>query len=196
MVRGDGGLQEPRSQSPSALEDIFLQLTTSEEGRRGRLRGPTPGVPGRGRPVEREQASDPGKRVESTALRRGWNATWAVTRKELYSTSSRPGLRGGGVFLLVNGFIFYLIIASPQAKASLRLLPTTAFLLLLLIPVLTMRLLAEEKSTGTIELLMTFPITDTRWCWGKFTGHLPGLPPDAPPHLIYVGVIRVFGGNE
>ncbi|HAN14418.1 MAG TPA: hypothetical protein DCP73_02130, partial [Chloroflexi bacterium] len=61
------------------------------------------------------------------------------------------------VFLLVNGFIFFLILAQGFAEANLKaILPTTAFLLLLVIPVLTMRLVAEERSSGTIELLMTF----------------------------------------
>ena len=76
------------------------------------------------------------------AVRLGLNAVSAVTRKELYSYLVSPmAYVVTAVFLLVNGFIFFLIIASPQAEASLRpMLPTTAFLLLLIIPVLTMRL--------------------------------------------------------
>ena len=149
-------------------------------------------------PADHHRRRGHGVTGATTALRRGWNATWAVTRKELYSYLVSPmAYVVAAVFLLVNGFIFYLIIASPQAEASLRpLLPTTAFLLLLLIPVLTMRLLAEEKSTGTIELLMTFPITDTQVVLGKFLATFLVYLLMLLPTLVYVGVIRVFGGNE
>lgn len=132
------------------------------------------------------------------AVRRSLLSVWAVTLKELYSYLVSPmAYVVAAMFLLVNGFIFFLIIASPQAEASLRpLLPTTAFLLLLLIPVLTMRLLAEEKGSGTIELLMTFPITDTQVVLGKFLATFLVYLLMLVPTLVYVGVIRVFGGTE
>jgi ABC-2 type transport system permease protein len=132
------------------------------------------------------------------ALRRGFDAVAAVTRKELYSYFVSPmAYIVTAVFLLVNGFIFFLIVASPQAEASLRpLLPTTAFLLLLIVPVLTMRLLAEEKSTGTIELLMTFPVTDTQVVLGKFIATFLIYLLMLVPTLIYVAVIRIFGSSE
>jgi ABC-2 type transport system permease protein len=131
-------------------------------------------------------------------FRQGLNAFFAVTRRELYSYLVSPmAYAVAAVFLLVNGFIFFLIVANPGAEASLRpLLPTTAFLLLLLIPVLTMRLLAEEKSTGTIELLMTFPVTDTQVVLGKFLATLVVYLLMLVPTLIYVGVIVLFGSSE
>src|SRR3989339_741437 len=42
------------------------------------------------------------------------------------------------------------------------------FILLLIVPLLTMRLYAEEKKSGTMELLMTSPITTTQVLIGKF----------------------------
>ncbi|MDQ3700436.1 MAG: ABC transporter permease [Chloroflexota bacterium] len=131
-------------------------------------------------------------------ISQGLNATWAVARKELYSYLVSPmAYVVTAVFLLVNGFIFFLIIAGPSAEASLRpLLPTTAFLLLLIIPVLTMRLLAEEKSTGTIELLMTFPVTDSHVVLGKFLATYLVYLAMLVPTLVYVGVIKVFGNSE
>jgi len=45
--------------------------------------------------------------------------------------------------------------------------------LLLLIPLITMRLYAEEKRSGTIELLLTSPLTDLQIILGKFLGALP-----------------------
>jgi ABC-2 type transport system permease protein len=133
-----------------------------------------------------------------TALQQGLGATWAVTRKELYSYLVSPmAYVVTAVFSLVNGFIFFLIIANPGAEASLRpLLPTTAFLLLLIVPVLTMRLLAEEKATGTIELLMTFPVTDTQVVLGKFLATFLVYLLMLVPTVVYVAVIKVFGNSE
>jgi ABC-2 type transport system permease protein len=125
-------------------------------------------------------------------------AIGAVTRKELYSYLVSPmAYVVTAVFLLINGFIFFLIISSGFQEPSLGpLLPTTAFLLLLIIPVLTMRLLAEEKSTGTIELLMTFPITDTQVVLGKFIATLVVFALMLVPTLVYVVILRAFGGTE
>ena len=44
----------------------------------------------------------------------------------------------------------------------------TQFILLLIVPILTMRLFSEEKKNGTIELLMTSPITTTQILLGKY----------------------------
>ncbi|HEX2184635.1 MAG TPA: ABC transporter permease subunit [Chloroflexota bacterium] len=131
-------------------------------------------------------------------VRQALNAIAAVTRKELYSYLVSPmAYVVTAVFLLVNGFIFYVMVSSPGAEASLRpLLPTTAFLLLLIIPVLTMRLLAEEKSTGTIELLMTFPLTDTQVVLGKYLATFLVYLFMLVPTLVYVLVIKVFGNSE
>lgn len=72
------------------------------------------------------------------------------------------------MFMLGVGFLFYAIILSTR-EASLRpLFQNMAVVFLLLVPALTMRLLAEERKTGTIELLMTSPITDASIVWGKF----------------------------
>jgi ABC-2 type transport system permease protein len=132
------------------------------------------------------------------SVRAGLAGIGAVTRKELYSylVSPMPYVVTA-VFLLVNGFIFFLIVSSASAEATLRpILPTTAFLLLLILPVLTMRLLAEEKATGTIELLMTFPITDAQVVIGKFLATLLVYILMLVPTLAYVFMVKAFGNSE
>jgi ABC-2 type transport system permease protein len=52
------------------------------------------------------------------------------------------------------------------------LFATLAVVLLLLVPLLTMRLLAEEKRAGTAELLFTYPLTDWAIILGKFLAAL------------------------
>ncbi|MCX7918408.1 MAG: ABC transporter permease subunit [bacterium] len=73
-------------------------------------------------------------------------------------------------FLLVSGF-FYVVIINFTRTAELGLLfHNIAIMLLLLSPVITMRLIAEERRTGTIELLLTAPITETEAVVGKYFG--------------------------
>jgi ABC-2 type transport system permease protein len=93
----------------------------------------------------------------------------------------------GAVFLVIVGFLFYTIVAmfSRQSLEFMRLQGVTpqldiheavfrptflnmAVVLLLVVPVLTMRLFAEEKKLKTAELLMTSPITIAELVLGKY----------------------------
>lgn len=79
------------------------------------------------------------------------------------------------VFLVAN-FFFFFRTAFATGEASLRpmfdLLP---WLLLLLVPALTMRSIAEDRSLGTIELVLSQPIRETDYLLGKFLGTLAVL---------------------
>jgi ABC-2 type transport system permease protein len=85
------------------------------------------------------------------------------------------------LLLLVNGSVFWLIISflnNPQAGvgAPLELFfgQTVFFWLVLLFvaPVLTMRLISEERRSGTIEVLMTSPVTEGQVIIGKYLASL------------------------
>lgn len=76
------------------------------------------------------------------------------------------------VFVLLTGYFFaaYFNWASRyQGEASMRvILQNMSITMLFLAPLITMRLFAEEKRQGTIEILMTSPVTDTEVVLGKF----------------------------
>lgn len=63
---------------------------------------------------------------------------------------------------------------APQLSVIDRILVPTfwwmGFLLLFMLPLLTMRLLAEESRTGTLEMLFTYPLTEVEIVMGKFFG--------------------------
>lgn len=91
------------------------------------------------------------------------------------------------MFLLVSGYLFYTIAiaASVQTRMMLRMqqmlpqlnindviltpaLRNLSVILLLIVPILTMRLMAEEKKQKTSELLLTSPVTITQIILGKY----------------------------
>jgi ABC-2 type transport system permease protein len=90
-----------------------------------------------------------------------------------------------GSFLLITGIIFYGELLrfvdysrrtagmdETGVDVNLQLLTpfffTLAFVGLFMIPLLTMRLLAEERRQGTLELLLTYPLTDFQVVFGKY----------------------------
>ena len=76
-------------------------------------------------------------------------------------------------FVFIIGFIFTLGMLSPQTEATMQpLFHSMIFVSLMLAPVLTMGLLAQETSTGSIEMLMTKPVRDAEVAVGKFLGAL------------------------
>lgn len=74
------------------------------------------------------------------------------------------------IVLLALGFFFwktFFLFGRASAREMFRWL---GLILTLALPALTMGLLAEEKRTGTIELLITMPVTEAQVILGKFLG--------------------------
>ena len=77
----------------------------------------------------------------------------------------------GAMFLLASGLWFFHDIFVPGHEASLRsLFESMAYIMVFAVPLLTMRLMSDELQSGTIETLMTAPVTDTEVILGKFLG--------------------------
>jgi len=79
------------------------------------------------------------------------------------------------VFLGFTGFFTWLLVADVffNNQASLQSFFSVSYWsLFILIPAITMRMVAEEKKSGTIELLLTKPLTDWQVILGKFLGSL------------------------
>jgi ABC-2 type transport system permease protein len=72
------------------------------------------------------------------------------------------------LFLAVSGWLFmqsFFLMGQASLRSFFSLLP---WLFLIFVPAVAMRLWAEEKKLGTIELLMTFPVRDSEVVLGKF----------------------------
>jgi len=117
---------------------------------------------------------------------------WTVAAKEIRAYFNSPiAYVLMAVFLIINGYLFFSIVsfASRQSVQLLRfqgmapqininelvLRPTfhnMSVVLLLIIPILTMRLISEEKKTRTAELLLTSPLRIIEIVLGKYLGAL------------------------
>lgn len=73
-----------------------------------------------------------------------------------------------GVFLTLSSVIFFLTIMQSRSGDLLSFIATMSYLWMLLCPVLTMRLLAEEKQKRTDQLLLTSPVSLPGIVLGKY----------------------------
>jgi len=96
---------------------------------------------------------------------------WIIAKRELAGYFATPlALVFIVIFLALTGaFTFYLGRFFDNGQADLEsFFRFHPWLYLILIPAVAMRLWAEERKTGTIELLMTLPVTTTQAVLGKF----------------------------
>ncbi len=121
----------------------------------------------------------------------------AIALKEFKSYLASPmAYIVTGIFLVLTG-VFFAISPSTYNQTSIgSFLGAGEFLLLLLAAVLTMRLLAEEKKLGTIELLLTSPVKDSEVIVGKFLGSMGMLLIMLALTLYYPILLKLFGDPD
>jgi ABC-2 type transport system permease protein len=76
------------------------------------------------------------------------------------------------VYLLLMGYTFTAVLFLNRTGELVRVFFQAAVLFLLIVPVVTMRLLAEERRTGTLELLLTSPVKEMEIVLAKFLAGL------------------------
>jgi len=76
------------------------------------------------------------------------------------------------VYLLLMGYTFTAVLFLSRTGELVRVFFQAAVLLLLIVPVVTMRLFAEERRAGTLELLLTSPIREFEIVLAKFAAGL------------------------
>jgi ABC-2 type transport system permease protein len=81
------------------------------------------------------------------------------------------------VYLLLMGYTFTAVLFLNRTGELVRVFFQAAVLFLLIVPVVTMRLFAEERRAGTLELLLTSPVREAEIVLAKFVAGLtlPGL---------------------
>ena len=102
-------------------------------------------------------------------------------------------------FLLVMGVTFAVVVSylnrGPTQLTAMKILFSMFWLpSLVVVPMITMRLLAEEKRAGTIEMLMTAPVTDFEVVFAKWLGAVALYTLMWALTGLYVLVLRHFSG--
>ena len=125
---------------------------------------------------------------------------WAICKKELRQFfSSLTGYIAIIVFLLVNGltlFVFQDNIFDFGYATLDRFFQLAPWILLLLIPAITMRSFADEFKGGTYEILQTRPLTRWQIITGKYFGNLVVVLIALIPTIVYIFSIQSLSSNE
>src|SRR5687767_2988727 len=143
------------------------------------------------------------------------NNILAIAQKELRSYFTSPiAYIVIGLWALLYGYFYSSLLAffvrqSMQMgqfggaqpvninEQMLRLLfQNTTILVLFLMPMITMRTYSEEKRSGTIELLLTSPVTDLQIILGKFFGALGLYAVMLAVTLVHIGILFIYGAPE
>jgi len=104
-------------------------------------------------------------------MKDAWSNVWTIAKRELVGYFDSPvAYVFIVIYLLLAGFFTFTFGAFfDRGEASLSaFFMWMPWLLLFLVPALGMRLWAEERRSGTIELLLTFPVTPWQAILGKF----------------------------
>jgi len=140
---------------------------------------------------------------------------YAIARRELGAYFASPiAYAVLAMFALVFGYFFaslvnWFVQQSMQMGAMgmggpvnvnqlliRSLLQNAAVVILFVLPMITMRTYAEEKRSGTIELLLTSPVSDLQIILGKFLGALGLFTAMLAITLVHMAVLFAFGNPE
>ncbi|MDM7918618.1 MAG: gliding motility-associated ABC transporter permease subunit GldF, partial [Methanosarcina sp.] len=126
---------------------------------------------------------------------------WAICKKEFRQFfGSLTGLVAVFVFLLMNGlflFVFPDTSILDYGYASLdKFFELAPWLLLFLVPAVTMRSWSEEFKTGTFEILKTRPVSAARLVTGKFLGAFLIIVIALLPTLLYAFSVQALAADK
>jgi gliding motility-associated transport system permease protein len=138
---------------------------------------------------------------------------FALAEKELRSYFASPiAYIIIGLFSLLFGWFFYVYLRVFVARGMQMqmgggaqninqdmirwVLQNSAVIILFVMPMITMRTYSEEKRSGTIELLLTSPITDFQIIMGKFLGALGLYAAMLVVTMVYMAILFVYGNPE
>ncbi len=120
-----------------------------------------------------------------------------IARRELASYFHSPmAYVAMALFLLAAGLSFIDDFRPGQPAVLRSIFDWMVWLLVFIIPVLSMGLLAQEWATGTIETLMTAPVEESDVVLGKFMGAFTFLLVLLAPTLLYVVLLEIYASPD
>ncbi len=129
---------------------------------------------------------------------------WMICKKEWQQFfSSLTGYIALFVFLLLNGLFLFVFPDTSILDFGYATLGSffnlAPWILLFLVPTITMRSFADEYKSGSFEILKTLPLTPSQIVWGKFFGSLLVIITALLPTIVYAVSIQqlsVSGGID
>jgi ABC-type uncharacterized transport system involved in gliding motility auxiliary subunit/ABC-type transport system involved in multi-copper enzyme maturation permease subunit len=98
-------------------------------------------------------------------------AIWTIARRELKTMFDQPmGYILLVVFLVINDFLFFRQIYLYRVASLRPMLDLLPWMFLFFVPAVTMRSFAEDIRTGTLEVVLSQPITEVQLLLGKYLG--------------------------
>lgn len=125
---------------------------------------------------------------------------WSICKKEFNQFfSSLTGYIAIILFLLINGIFLFMLQDSSifeYGYASLdKFFELAPWILLFLVPAITMRSLSEEFKAGTFEILQTKPVSPWQIVWGKYLSVLIIILFVIVPTFIYVITVKSLSAS-
>ena len=119
---------------------------------------------------------------------------WAIIKKEFKSYFFSPvGYVFIGLFLIMFSIFFYTDVFYYQSANFEYIFYSGATILTFIIPILTMRTIAEERKSGTEQLILTSPISITKIVLGKFISATLIVVITELYTFLYFGILCFFG---
>jgi ABC-2 type transport system permease protein len=117
-----------------------------------------------------------------------------ISRRELRTYFNSPvAYIVVSVFTIITGYLFFTQLFMEQQAELRGFFGSMPLLFMFLAPAITMRLLADEKASGTLELLITMPVRDWEVVVGKFLAAMGLLCAALGLTLVFAITVRALG---
>lgn len=125
------------------------------------------------------------------------SAVWTIARRELSALFFSPiAYAVLGMFALGSALMFMVGLGAGQEATMRPTFDGVVWLLVFLVPAVCMRLVSEEFSRGTIERLMTLPVTESQVVVGKWLASVVFLAVLLLPLLVEAAVLEYLGDPD
>lgn len=123
----------------------------------------------------------------------------AIMQRELLSLFCSPigYIVIAGFLLITGGSVLWTGTFAPGKPASLYgVFALTPWVLTVIVPAIAMRTISDEYRSGTIETLMTAPLSDAQMVLGKYLASLVFYVIMLAPTLVYMVLLEVYGDPD
>jgi ABC-2 type transport system permease protein len=117
-----------------------------------------------------------------------------LTAKEVHALFTSPiAYAVIAVFIVLSGYTFTVTLFLSKQATLVHIFFQAAIQLILLVPLITMRQFAEERRSGTLELLLTAPLREIEIVAAKFIASMVVVAAMTSLTLIYAVLLAIYG---